>query len=73
MPSHEVSPELQSMLADLQWTIEQAQEAFDRGYEAEGRLILRSRADEILRLAVLTDDVEIRRELVLVYEGLGRV
>jgi hypothetical protein len=51
-------------------TIDQARLAFQRGDSETGRTILQQQADQILKLAVMTDDVTMRTMLQNLYESL---
>lgn len=50
--------------------IDQARLAFQRGDSETGRTILQQQADQILKLAVMTDDVTMRTMLQNLYESL---
>ena len=51
-------------------TIDQARLAFQRGDTETGRAILQQQADQLLKLAVMTDDVTLRTMLKNLYESL---
>lgn len=62
--------EKQVKITETALAIEKALEAFDSGNVAAGKTLLQSQADELLRMAVITDDSELRAESMMLYERL---
>lgn len=62
--------EKQLKITETAITIEKAMEAFDQGFNDEGITMLQAQADELLRMAVITDDADLRTESLLLYEQL---
>ncbi|MCK9858321.1 VWA domain-containing protein [Paenibacillus sp. ATY16] len=62
--------EKQMKITETALTIEKAMEAFDQGRNDAGITMLQAQADDLLRMAVLTDDADLRTESLLLYEQL---
>jgi len=62
--------EKQMKITEIAMTIEKAMEAFDKGYNEAGIIMLQAQADDLLRMAELTEDADIRAELLLLCEQL---
>jgi hypothetical protein len=50
------------MITDSAIVIEEAIQVFDHGYEERGRMMLQAQADQMLVMAVLSDDAELSVE-----------
>ncbi|WP_127532985.1 hypothetical protein [Paenibacillus kobensis] len=68
----EVTIEVHRLITAVTLAIEQAREAFGRGETNLGNTILDARSGDILRTAVLTDDTDVRTELMLLYEAVQK-
>ncbi|MFC5648605.1 VWA domain-containing protein [Paenibacillus solisilvae] len=62
--------EKQVKITETALAIEKAIEAFDNGSTDAGKMMLRAQADELLRMAVVTDDAQLRAESLMLYERL---
>jgi len=67
---HNINVEKQVKITETAMVIEEAIQAFDQGDEERGKVMLQKQADQMLVMAVQSDDAELREESQFLYNQL---